>query len=172
MAGKRASPVPFIVFGVAIVGGSLWWHLDKAPSSPVTRLCTRVVDGDTLQLEGGERVRLIGVDTPESVAPNRPREYYGSEAAEFTRKLTEGKQIRLEYDHERYDTYGRTLAYVYLLEDSTFLNSEIIRQGYGYAYTRFPFRYQDEFTRLEREARENRRGLWARSSQSPEERGE
>lgn len=162
MGRKRTRAVAFIVLGLAIVGGSLWRHLDQTPDSPLTRLCTRVVDGDTLQLEGGERVRLIGVDTPETVAPNRPVEFFGPEAAAFTRRMAEGKQVRLEFDRQRYDTYGRTLAYVYLLEDGTFLNSEIIRQGYGYAYTRFPFRYRDEFTRLEREARENRIGLWAR----------
>ena len=162
MGRKRKSTVPFIVLGLAIVGGGLWRHLDQTPGSPLIRLCTRVVDGDTLQLEGGERVRLIGVDTPESVAPNRPQEFFGLEAAAFPRQLVEGKQVRLEFGDERYDIYGRTLAYVYLLEDGTFLNSEIIRQGYGYAYTRFPFRYQDEFRRLQREARENRIGLWAR----------
>ena len=96
------------------------------------------------------------------MAPNRPQEFFGLEAAAFTRQLVEGKQVRLEFGDERYDIYGRTLAYVYLLEDGTFLNSEIIRQGYGYAYTRFPFRYRDEFRRLQREARENRIGLWAR----------
>ncbi len=72
--------------------------------------------------------------------------------------MVQGKRVRLDYDWERRDKYGRTLAYVYL-EDGTFLNAEIIRQGYGFAYTRFPFKHLEEFRKLEREARETRRGL-------------
>jgi len=73
----------------------------------------------------------------------------------------EGRRVRLVFDPaQTQDRYGRTLAYVYL-EDGTFLNAEIIRQGYGFAYTRFPFAYLEEFRALEREARDARRGLWA-----------
>jgi len=124
------------------------------------RTVVRVVDGDTLLLDGDERVRLIGVNTPESVDPRRPVEYFGKEAAAFTRRVAEGRRVRLAYDQERKDRYGRTLAYVHL-EDGMFLNAELIRQGYGHAYTRFPFRYADEFRAYEREARQQRRGLWA-----------
>jgi micrococcal nuclease len=124
------------------------------------RTVVRVVDGDTLLLDGNERVRLIGVDTPESVDRRRPVEYYGKEASAFTRRLAEGKRVRLAFDQQRKDRYGRTLAYVHL-EDGTLLNAEIIRQGYGQAYTRFPFRYLEQFRAYEREAREQRRGLWA-----------
>lgn len=132
-----------------------------ATRASASRVCIRVIDGDTIQLDGGERVRLIGVDTPETVDPRRPVQYFGKEASAFTRKLTEGRTVRLEFGDETFDRYHRTLAYVYL-PDGTFLNAEIIRQGYGFAYTRFPFRYQEEFVRLERQAREERRGLWAR----------
>ena len=132
-----------------------------AKSSKITRQCIRVVDGDTIELDGGERVRLIGVNAPESVDPRRPVEYFGKEGAAFTRGLVEGKRVRLEYDDEARDQYNRTLAYVYLT-DGTFLNAEIIRQGYGFAYTRFPCRHQHAFVALEREAREQGRGLWAR----------
>ena len=124
------------------------------------RTVVRVVDGDTLLLDGDERVRLIGIDTPETVDPRRPVQYFGKEAAAFTRRMAEGKRVRLDYDQERTDRYGRTLAYVFL-EDGTFLNAEIIRQGYAHAYTRFPFQYSDQFRAYEREAREQRRGLWA-----------
>ncbi len=138
---------------------------EPQPSAPPrlsdTRQCVRVVDGDTIVLDGGERVRLIGVDTPETVDPRRPVQRFGKEASAFTRRTVEGKPVRLEYDEDTRDTYGRTLAYVYL-SDGTLLNAEIIRQGYGFAYTRFPFRYQAQFVRLEREAREGGRGLWAR----------
>lgn len=125
------------------------------------RRCIRVIDGDTIELEGDERVRLIGVDAPESVDPRRPVEPFGLEAAAFTRRMVEGKTVRLEYDAETRDQYGRTLAYIYL-RDGTLLNAEIIRQGYGYAYTRFPHSRLQEFVGLEREAREGGRGLWAK----------
>ncbi len=114
------------------------------------RTVTRVVDGDTIILNGKERVRLIGVDTPETVHPRRPVQYFGKEASAFTKRMIEGKKVRLEYDQTRKDRYGRTLAYVYL-EDGTHLNAEIVKQGYGHAYTRFPFRYLKEFRLYEKE---------------------
>ena len=127
-------------------------------------LCTRVIDGDTIAVEKNgkkEKVRLIGVDTPETVHPSKPVEYFGKEASEFTRKKVEGKRVRLEYDWQSRDKYGRLLAYVYI-EDGTFLNAEIIRQGYGFAYTRYPFKYLEDFRQYEREARGNNRGLWGK----------
>jgi micrococcal nuclease len=129
--------------------------------SPKTeyRKVTWVIDGDTIILNGNERVRLIGVNTPGIKHPQRPAEYFGKEAAAFTKRMVEGKKVRLEYDWQREDKYGRTLAYVYLA-DGTFLNAEIIKQGYGFAYTRFSFKYLDEFREYEREARENNSGLW------------
>jgi micrococcal nuclease len=127
----------------------------------------RVIDGDTIMLESGERVRLIGVDTPESVRPKTPVEHFAKEASAFTRRMVEGKRVRLEYDpanavrgHKDNTSQRRTLAYVFL-EDGTLLNEEIIRQGYGHALTRYPFSRVEDFRRLEREARDRRRGLWA-----------
>jgi micrococcal nuclease len=122
----------------------------------------RVVDGDTLLLDGGERVRLIGVDTPETVRPDWPQERFGNEASAFTRRMAERKRVWLEYDPQvgRKDRYERTLAYVYL-PDGTLLNREIIRRGYGHVYTRFPFSRIREFKAAEREAREKGLGLWA-----------
>jgi micrococcal nuclease len=131
------------------------------------RVVERVIDGDTLVMENGERVRLIGVDTPETKHPNKPVAPLGKVAAAFTRRMVEGKRVRLEFDpanasraHKDSTQQRRTLAYV-VLEDGTLLNAEIIRQGYGFAYTRFPFARMDEFRRLELEAREQGRGLWA-----------
>jgi endonuclease YncB( thermonuclease family) len=95
-------------------------------------------------LTTGERVRLIGVDTPETKDPRKPVQYFGKEASAFTQRLVEGKRVRLEYDQQRADKYGRTLAFVYL-DDGTFVNAEIIKQGYGFAYTRFPFTYLEQF---------------------------
>ena len=77
----------------------------------------------------------------------------------FLQQLVEGKEIRLEFDWENRDTHGRLLAYVYLM-DGTFINKEIIKQGYGSTDSKYPFKYMGEFRQYEREARENRRGLW------------
>ena len=115
------------------------------------RQVTRVIDGDTIVLDGDERVRLIGVDTPETVHPQKPVEYFGKEASAFTRRMVEGDRVRLEYEQgmPREDRYGRTLAYVYL-EGGRLLNLEIIEGGYGHAYTRFPFSKMEEFRAAER----------------------
>ena len=140
-------------------GGLAVLALLLAAPPAVAQLVERVVDGDTIVVRGVGRVRLIGVDTPETVDPRRPVEFFGREASAFTKRLLEGRRVRLEYDRERNDRFGRTLAYVYL-RDGTFANAEIVRRGYGHAYTRFPFRHLERFRRLEREAREAGRGLW------------
>jgi len=119
-----------------------------------------VIDGDTVELDRGERVRLIGVNTPEKNDARPEVRRLAAAATEFTRRLCEHRPVRLEYDWERRDRYGRTLAYLFP-EDGTFVNAEIVRQGYGFAYTRFPFRHLEQFRAYEREARAAGRGLWA-----------
>lgn len=129
---------------------------------------TRVIDGDTFEIAGGEHVRLIGVNTPEIHHPTKGIEPYGKEAAAFTKKLLEGKYVRLEKDVQERDRYGRLLAYVYLV-DGTFVNAELLRQGYAQVMTVPPnVRHQEEFLRLQAEAREQKRGLWA-DTVTPEE---
>jgi micrococcal nuclease len=127
----------------------------------------RVIDGDTLVMNNGERLRLIGVDTPETQHAKKPVQFYGREATTFTRRMVEGKRVRLEFDaanapraHKDSRQQRRTLAYVFL-KDGILLNAEIIKQGYGFAYTRFPFARMEEFTHLERDAQEQLRRLWA-----------
>ena len=132
----------------------------SAEAQQIWRTCVIVIDGDTILLDGNEIVRLIGIDTPETKDPKIPVQYYGKEAYEFTKRLVEGKKVRLAYDLNKKDKYGRTLAYVYL-KDGTFLNAEIIKQGYGFAYRHFLFKYFDEFKQYEIEARENEIGLWS-----------
>jgi micrococcal nuclease len=138
-------------------------HGTKAENG--ARRVIRVIDGDTLVLSPNEKIRLIGVDTPETKHPKRSVECFGQEAREFTKRMVAGKRIRLELDQTNSalghkDKYGRTLGYVYL-ENGTFLNAEIVRQGYGHAYTQFPFRYLEEFRVLQRQARERGLGLWS-----------
>lgn len=133
----------------------------------------RVVDGDTLQLETGDRVRLIGIDTPEMHSSDKlyrdsqrtkqdasTIQKLGRQSYEFTKNLVEGKRVALEFDVEKYDKYKRILAYVYL-KDGTFVNAEIVKQGYASLMTIPPnIKYEDLFLKLYREARENKRGLW------------
>lgn len=121
----------------------------------------RVVDGDTFELVSGEKVRLIGVDTPETVKPNHPVEPYGKEASNYTKQLLTGKKLTLKFDVEPYDKYKRLLAYAYL-EDGTFVNEKLVREGYARIMTVPPnVAYADLFLEAEREAREQNRGLWA-----------
>ncbi len=123
----------------------------------------QVVDGDTIVLESGERVRLLGVNAPEVNHPKKPVEPFGKEAAEFTQRMVEGKLVRLEFDPHvsKQDKSSRTFAYVFL-QDGTFLNAEIIRQGYGYVVRSIPpLKYESDFVQLEADARKKRRGLWA-----------
>ena len=154
---------------------SIFLQVSFAADSHIVK---RVIDGDTLLLKNNERVRLIGVDTPEvheSDKLNRDAERsqrdiktirrLGQKSSAFVKKLVQGKRVRLEYDQANVaighrDRYGRLLAYVYR-EDGKFLNAEIVKQGYGVAYTKYPFRYMEEFRRYEREARKAKRGLWA-----------
>lgn len=133
----------------------------------------RAVDGDTLLLENGERVRLIGIDTPEcheskklyrdakrTMQDVQTIKHMGKSAAAFTRKLVEGKKVRLEFDVERRDKYNRLLAYIYL-PDGTFVNAEIVANGYASLMTIAPNVKHAELLRARyKEAREKRRGLW------------
>lgn len=133
---------------------------DGADGYPVVR----VADGDTLivNIDGTEEyVRLIGVDTPESVHPDKERNVpYGEIASEFTKKLTEGKAATLETDVQERDRYGRLLAYVYL--DGVMLNKTLLSEGHAKLATYPPnVRYADEFAVLQTEAREKGAGIWA-----------
>ncbi len=125
---------------------------------------TEVNDGDTITVDmsgKAERVRLIGIDTPELHHPQKPVQCFAEEAKTFVTDLIDGNKVKLIADPEddNRDLYGRLLRYVYL-PDGTHVNAEIVRQGYGFAYTHFPFIKIEEMRRFELEAREQNRGLW------------
>jgi micrococcal nuclease len=135
-----------------------------APAGPsLTASVIEVVDGDTIRvrLTAGaiERVRYIGMDTPETNHPTRGEEPGGREATAVNRRLVEGKAVGLELDVRERDRYGRLLAYVWV--GDTMINAELVRLGYAQAATVPPnVRYEDLFVRLQREARAAGRGLW------------
>lgn len=124
----------------------------------------RIVDGDTFYIddysEKGKSIRFIGVDAPETKHPRKAVEYFGKEASAYLAGLLQDNQVWLEFDVEKYDRYDRILAYVYL-KDSTFVNAELVKNGYAQVAT-FPpnVKYVDLFKSLQKEARENNRGLW------------
>jgi micrococcal nuclease len=134
------------------------------PKDAVVARVQRVVDGDTFIAtvrNRRERVRIIGVDTPESVDPNRPDEPFGEEASAFAKHYLDGATVRLAGDVEPRDRYGRLLAYVWL-RDGTFWNALLAAEGYAQQLTIPPnVTYADLFRRLVGEARRNDRGLWA-----------
>lgn len=122
-------------------------------------------DGDTVVVDMNgvnERVRFIGIDTPETQDPRTSVQCFGKAASEFTKSLIGNNPVRLEADplNTNRDRYNRLLRYVYL-PDGRLVNAEIIRQGYGFAYTLFPFSKMEEFREYERQAREQNLGLWS-----------
>ena len=144
-----------------------------APAAACDRLVVRVADGDTVILDRNEKVRLLGVDTPEKFESDKLAKQaaklqvdaraiarLGQRSTEFTEKRCAGKRCRLVLDGRPKDDYGRTLGYVYL-EDGSCLNRELIENGYATVYKWFPYSRRDEFLRLENEARQGNRGLWA-----------
>lgn len=137
--------------------------LKNVPKGAVKASVTEVIDGDTFKALVGERketVRLIGVDTPETRHPLIPEEPLGREAHSYTRSRLEGKRIFLTFDVQKRDKYGRLLAYVWL-EDGTFFNAELLREGYAQIMTIPPnVKYTDLFLSLQRKARSERKGFW------------
>lgn len=123
----------------------------------------RVIDGDTIELTDGRRVRYIGVDTPEIGDPRRNIECFAKEAMEENKRLVEGKTVRLEKDVSETDRYGRLLRYVYI--GDVFVNAHLVRQGFARIDTVPPdVAHQQKFLQAEQEAREQGRGLWREKS--------
>lgn len=131
-------------------------------------LVKRVVDGDTFEIESegkSFKVRMIGMNTPETVKPNSPVECYGKEASTYTKDLLTGKTVILEEDVQPTDKYGRLLRYVYIKSESgelVFINKKIVEDGYAYASSYPPnIKYQEILKSTEKKAREDKSGLWA-----------
>lgn len=130
-------------------------------------IVNRVIDGDTMELSSGEKVRLIGINTPETHHPTRGVECFGKQAEAYTRQLLEGHQVRLEKDVSETDKYGRLLRLVYLVPESTnaaelFVNKYLVEEGFALVDT-FPpdVKYKDVFLEAQRTAREQNKGLWS-----------
>lgn len=124
-----------------------------------TYLVTRVIDGDTIEIEGGQHIRYIGIDTPETVDPRKPVQCFGVEASNKNKELVSGKRVRLVKDVSETDKYGRLLRYIYV--GDTFINLELVKQGYAYSSSYPPdIKYQSQFTDAQRLAKEQNRGLW------------
>lgn len=140
-------------------------------SKDVAYRVLQVVDGDTIKIEHQGKlvtIRLIGVDTPETVHPTKPVEVFGKEASNFTKNLLLGEHVYLRSDTgaNETDTYGRLLSYVYRAPDGLFVNLEIVRQGYGHAYTQYPFKLMELFQHYANHARNVGKGLYAAGAQS------
>lgn len=119
----------------------------------------RVIDGDTIEIENGEKVRYIGIDTPETMDPRKPVQCFGVEASKKNKDLVEGKMARLEKDITDKDKYNRLLRYIWV--DGVLINLELVKQGFAYSYSYPPdVKYQEQFIKAQQGAREAKRGLW------------
>ena len=153
---------------VAVASPYLAKHLPataKPTAPPGTYHVSEFIDGDTIAVDmngSNEKVRFIGVDTPETHDPRKAVQCFGVAAADFTKKTIGTQPVRLEADptNTNRDRYNRLLRYVYL-PDNTLVNAEIIKQGYGFAYTGFPFTKMEEFKQDQKQAQEQNLGLWA-----------
>ena len=161
-AGGIAIVVAIVLIVALIAHGRKQDGQAGAPGGPTTARVVRVVDGDTIVASIGgsdEYVRYIGVDTPETVKPGTPVQCYGERASRFNRHLVEGRTVRLVFDRERRDRYGRLLAYVYL--GHRFVNALLVRDGYARTLTFYPnVAHAGLFARLAAAAGSDGRGLW------------
>jgi micrococcal nuclease len=169
---------PFVVLGLSLVLAVAVWFAVGRPQAgsqptleplpqlvPANAIVVRVVDGDTVQIQAEgvtEPVRLIGVDTPETVDDRKPVQCFGPEASAHTKALLPpGTAVRLERDAEARDKYGRLLAYLYRAGDGLFVNLELVRDGYGSVLSIAPnVTYAATFRDAEASARQQGAGLW------------
>lgn len=171
----------FIGYGIATKQN----QIKQATPEPIKQISQKIEagyykvakfdDGDTIMVDmdgKNETVRFIGVDTPEVKDPRKPVQCFGKAASNFTKQLIGDNPVKLEADptNTNRDRYNRLLRYVYL-PDGTLVNAEIIKQGYGFAYTSFPFTKKDEFKALQQEAKDKNLGLWDKCELTPNKYG-
>ena len=133
------------------------------PSVGITLTVKHVIDGDTIIAASGEKVRYLGIDTPEITSEKMPAQFFSEESKKANKELVGGRTIRLELDEEKVDKHGRLLAYVYL-KDGTFVNAKLIEDGNARAYFIPPnIKYYAKFKKTEIEAMKNRKGVWNES---------
>jgi endonuclease YncB( thermonuclease family) len=189
MAKKQLSrkTILFTITGVIILFAALsqqfgWFAQAKqrvaqqaSEQQPGLYSIDHFIDGDTVAVKMNgkvESVRFIGVDTPETHKPDTPVQCYGPVASDYTKSLIGTHQVRLEADptNQDRDRYGRLLRYVYL-PDGRLLSEELVRNGYGFAYTQFPFTKKDQFVQEETAAKESKKGLWEACTVTTESNG-
>jgi micrococcal nuclease len=151
--------------GLLIIAGLLFFATPALAQSSQTVMVERVVDGDTIEVNpavgGTQDVRLLGVDTPETVDPGEPVEPYGPEASAFTTQQLEGERVTLIFDQEKTDQYGRTLAYVRISGASVTFNETLLEQGYAKLYVVPPNdRFEARFSQAQDQASQAQRGIW------------
>jgi micrococcal nuclease len=159
--GLRQSIRFLLALGLLVLLLGLLPGCGRTPAGPPREAkVTRVIDGDTAVLEGGARVRFLGIDAPEMERDGRPADPLAHESKDFVAGLIKGKPVRLEYDRERYDRYGRLLAYLFL-PDGAMVNAAVVSRSLARVYTQAPnLRYQEDLNAAQREAMAAGRGLW------------
>lgn len=136
----------------------------NSPAGEVA-LVKKVIDGDTIELTDGKRVRYIGINTPETVDPRKPVECFGKEASNKNRELVENQTVILEKDISQTDQFGRLLRYVYIsgstVGEEIFVNEYLVREGFAFA-TSYPpdIKYQDQLRQAQQDAISAKKGLW------------
>jgi micrococcal nuclease len=179
LTGKILSTIASLII---LLGAVVYFYFDRSTSTEIKSvdntkeyiIVKRVVDGDTFLLSNGERVRLLGIDTPEKYESKKldkdieathqdkkTIKKLGQLASDYVKDFVEGKKVYLEREpnYEDKDRYGRLLRWVYL-EDGTFINGKIVKDGYAQVYEKFPVSKLEELRKYQKEARENNRGLW------------
>lgn len=162
---RRRALIAVFLIALAGLGARAWTSAAPPPGSGVV---ADVIDGDTILVRAGDRtldVRLLGIDTPETVHPRRPVECFGPQASDYTKRLLAGERVRLAYDRELRDRYGRWLAYVYLERESgppVFVNARLVAEGYARTLSIVPNTlHAGQLAMLERRAALAGRGLWS-----------
>lgn len=185
LAKRKKLPVWAAVLALLVIGAQYFGWLPSSSveqstqtvtsSQPGTYAIDHFIDGDTIAVNMNgkvESIRLIGVDTPETHKPHTPVQCYGPAASAYTKQLIGSGRVRLEADSQNTDRdrYNRLLRYVYT-SDNKLVEAELIKNGYGFAYTQFPFSKADVFVRLQDQAKAANKGLWGNCAPYQESNG-